>query len=109
MKLRLPKVDEKFLWTLHAREKMEFYRLSPARVLRAFHNPHRVEEGIAPKTIAVMQPLTPKHTSEVWLMYQVDKRRKKIKVITAWRYPARSPIGKAIPIPEEIKKELKLK
>jgi hypothetical protein len=42
-------------------------------------------------------------------MYQVDKRRKKIKVITAWRYPARSPIGKAIPIPEEIKKELKLK
>ena len=43
-------------WTLHAQAKMRQYRLSPARVRRVLHSPRRVEEGVAPKTIAAMQP-----------------------------------------------------
>jgi len=105
MKIILPK-NSRFTWTAHARDKMEYYRLSPSRVLRVFHHPKRVEEGIAPNTVACMQPATPKHTSEIWLMYQKNKKTSQITIITAWRYPARSPVGHEIPIPEEIRKEL---
>jgi hypothetical protein len=45
------------VWTRHARAKMAFYGLSEQRVLRVIHTPRRAEEGIAPKTIAVMQPV----------------------------------------------------
>ena len=42
-------------WTSHARSKMWFYGLSEARVRRVINSPKRKEEGIAPKTIAMMQ------------------------------------------------------
>lgn len=80
-------------WTLHARGKMNFYRLSPARVRRVLHAPKRVEEGVAPKTVAMMQPASLRRaargaetwTQEIWVMVQdVGKNR---KVISAWRYP----------------------
>ncbi|MFA5358540.1 MAG: hypothetical protein WC310_01805 [Patescibacteria group bacterium] len=103
------KGQNKFFWTVHAKEKMQYYRLSPSRILRAFHHPARVEDGVAPKTTALMQPLTPKHTSEIWLMYQHDKAKGTNTIISVWRYPAKSPTGKAIPIPEEIRKELNIK
>ena len=35
---------------------MAFYGLSKQRVLRVIHAPKRVEEGVAPKTVAIMQP-----------------------------------------------------
>jgi hypothetical protein len=108
MKKILAQSVGKFFWTIHVEQKLAYYRLSRARVLRAFYHPARVEEGIAPKTTAVMQPATPKHTSEIWLMYQLDKKSRQVKIITAWRYPARSPIGRQIPIPEEIRRELKI-
>jgi len=106
MKILLPPKSERFIWTEHAKGKMFYYKLSRSRVLRVFNNPKRVEEGVAPNTVAVMQPTTTKHTSEIWLMYQ--KNDSQIKIITAWRYPAKSPVGKEIPIPEEIKRELRL-
>ncbi len=108
MKFNPTKKSDKFIWTKHAQAKMDYYKLSKSRVLRVFNNAQRIEEGIAPNTVAMMQPTTSKHTSEIWLMYQLDKKKNQIKIITAWRYPAKSPVGKEIPIPEEIKKELNI-
>lgn len=111
----IPKNTDKFLWTKHAARKMRYYRLSESRVKRTLKNPKRKEEGIAPATIAVMQPVSPaKKAGEIWVMYQTiesrstnQESRKKIKVISAWRYPGVSPKGKEIPIPGDILEELK--
>jgi len=107
------------LWTKHAKEKMRFYRLSEARLKRVLRNPKRKELGIAEGTIAIMQPTTSRHTSEIWLMYQLVKskvpglakrsgagKNQKPKIISAWRYPGKSPIRGPIPIPREILEEL---
>jgi len=114
MKFKIPKNSEKFSWTSHAVAKMIYYQLSEARVKRVLNNPQRKELGIAPNTIAVMQPNSSKHSYEVWAMYQVINsnskaqisKPKKIKVITAWRYPGKSPINGPIPVPVEILEEL---
>ena len=52
-------------WTEHAHFKMRQYGLSEARVKRVLRTPTRVEAGIAPKTVAVMQPASSStgHTS----------------------------------------------
>ena len=44
-----------FVWTKHSQAKMRQYMLSENRVKRVIRNPNRVEEGIAPKTLASMQ------------------------------------------------------
>ena len=104
--LKEPKNTERIFWTKHCKEKMKFYGLSEGRLKRLLSNPKRLEKGIAPKTIAIMQPAgTKKHPTEIWLMYQ--KAGKSIKIITAWRYPAISPKGEEIPIPKDILSELK--
>lgn len=85
-----------FHWTLHSRNKMQFYHLSEQRVRRVLHSPYRIEEGIAPNTLAYMQPVSIKTknkkkiwSSEIWVMIQEVKRKKQkiIKIISAWRYP----------------------
>lgn len=106
MVLKLAQKAEKIYWTRHVRRKMRYYRLSENRLKRVLRNPERKELGIAPKTIAVMQETgTKKHPTEIWLMYQ--KEKKKIKIITAWRYPGKSPKREPPPIPEDILWELK--
>lgn len=106
MDFRIPKETKSFSWTKHSIEKMKFYGLSESRIKRVFKNSKRVEEGIAPGTIAIMQPAgSKKRPHEIWVMYQ-KKPDFKIKIISAWRYPGKSPIGKKIPIPEEIKSEV---
>ena len=98
-------VAKTFHWTRHSRGKMRFYGLSEARVKRVINSPKRIEEGIAPKTIAMMQSAgSKKNPYEIWVMIQEDKRRRKI--ISAWRYPGITKPGD--PLPEEILKELKL-
>lgn len=98
---------EKLYWTKHAKEKMHQYRLSENRLKKVLRKPDRKELGIAPRTIAIMQISgTKKHPSEIWLMYQKEKS-KIIKIISAWRYPGRSPIGKPPPIPEDILWEIR--
>ena len=85
-------------WTFHARAKMAHYRLSPMRVRRVLNAPKRVEGGVAPRTIAMMQPASLKSgagragakkqerwTQEIWVMVQDTSRER--KVISAWRYP----------------------
>jgi len=114
MKFIIPKNSEKFCWTNHAVSKMIYYQLSQARIKRVLNNPKRKELGIAPNTIAVMQPNSSKHSYEIWAMYQVINPKskaqiskpKKIKVITAWKYPGKSPINGPVPIPMEILEEL---
>ena len=104
--MKLIKKDEKFFWTKHAKEKMGYYRLSEKRLKRVLRDPNRKEIGIAPRTIAVMQVVgTKKHPTEIWLMYQ--KEKKKLKIISAWRYPGKSPVREPPPIPEDTLWELK--
>lgn len=124
---KIPKNDNKYHWTNHVIRKMAFYGLTPDRVKRVIRSPKRVEEGIAENTIGVMQPSSNlKKPTEVWVMYAVPKARvksskfkveskdskfkilnSKFIIISAWRYPGVSPIGKQIPIPQDILEELK--
>ncbi|XOB40548.1 MAG: hypothetical protein ACKKMR_00860 [Candidatus Nealsonbacteria bacterium] len=116
--MKLIQSSEKIYWTRHARGKMRYYRLSENRVKRVLRKPDRKELGIALNTIAVMQRTgTKKHPSEIWLMYQkasfkyqIPKSNKKariIRIISAWRYPGKSPKGQPPPIPEDTLWELK--
>lgn len=107
MLLKLPKDEERIFWTKHSEMKMRQYNLSEKRVLRILRKPDRKEIGIAPRTIAVMQITgTKKHSTEAWMMYQIIKKLKRIKIISAWRYPGRTPVGERPIIPEDILEEL---
>ena len=107
MFLKLPKSEEKFHWTKHSKMKMRQYQLSEKRVLRILRKPDRKEEGIALGTNAAMQITgTKKHPTEAWTMYQlvrlkVKGERLKIKIISAWRYPGRTPEGQRPLIPAD--------
>lgn len=107
--LKKPKVLH---WTYHARGKMRFYGLSEQRVKRVLNSPKRLEKGIAPKTIAVMQAAGSKnHPHEIWAMVRTkrrgtgDERQEITMVISAWRYPGVTKPGE--PLPAEILKEIK--
>jgi hypothetical protein len=113
MLFKLPKDTKEIHWTRHIKEKMREYQLSERRLLKIFKNPERKEEGIAPDTIAVMQTGGRKRPYEIWLMYQIKKsktknqnaKREKIIMISAWKYPGKSPV-KNLPIPEEVLENL---
>jgi hypothetical protein len=99
-----PKETKEIRWTRHIKEKMKQYQLSEKRLIRIFKNPERKEEGVAPRTIAVMERAgTKKHPYEIWLMYQ--KKPKKTIMISAWKYPGKSPVRKP-PITEEVLENL---
>jgi len=110
--LPLKRAPEEIYWTKHSKSKMRQYRLSEKRVLTILRKPDRKEEGIAPGTIAAMQVTgTKKHPTEAWTMYQlirlkVKGERLKIKIISTWRYPGRTPTGQRPIIPEDTLKEL---
>jgi len=40
------------------------------------------------------------------MMYQMIKKPKQIKIISAWRYPGRTPAGERPIIPEDTLKEI---
>lgn len=132
MNFKVPKNTDKYEWTKHSLMKMQHYGLTAQRVLRVINAPQRKEEGVVKKTIAVMQPTSVSTkdgkrvwTSEIWAMYKIGNpklkiqspnqiqnskfqklqiKNKKIKIISAWRYPGVSP--KNNPIPEEILREM---
>lgn len=126
MKVKFPKNDNKYQWTEHVKGKMVYYGISESLIKRIVRFPKRKEEGVAPKTTAVMAPYgSPSlgkklpYRGEVWVMYQELGRRPssnslqltinnlpKARIISAWRYPGISPVGKKIPIPDEIRQEL---
>ncbi|MFA5172987.1 MAG: hypothetical protein WC435_01110 [Candidatus Paceibacterota bacterium] len=105
-----PKDDGRYMWTNHIALKMAHYRISPSLVKRIVRFPERVEEGIAEDTVAAMKQTDSKKREEIWTMYQLFKgetgrAKPKIKLITAWRYPGKSP--KRDPIPKEIMDEVR--
>jgi hypothetical protein len=114
-----PKDNDKFSWTKHVVEKMKFYALTPQRVVRIINHPERKEEAVVPECVAVMQSLGTKRKTEIWAMYKtlnktqnsisktqgIGMNNKKIKIISAWRYPGVSP-KRQVPIPEDILEEL---
>ncbi|MBI2013880.1 MAG: hypothetical protein HYS87_03585 [Candidatus Colwellbacteria bacterium] len=92
-------------WTSHAKFKMKYYRLSEQRVKRVLRSPLRVEEGIAPDTVAMLQAVTTaKRPYEIWAMVNKPKAQN-LRVISAWRYPGRTKAGE--PLPKEIIKEIR--
>jgi hypothetical protein len=117
MLLSLPKNTERLLWTEHAKAKMRFYGLTESRLKKVLRHPKRREAGVAPRTVAIMQPASVKvkngqtrWSQEIWLMYQETRIQKsgpkKTVIISAWRYPGVSRSGGAIPIPDDIQREL---
>jgi hypothetical protein len=109
------KPSERYAWTNHAYFKMKQYRLSESLVKRVIRYPARIEQGILEDAIAVMRPASAsmlrrgepakaKNYSEIWAMY-VTTKRGQLRIITAWRYPGRSP--ERDPIPAEILEEVR--
>ena len=101
------KSGDKYYWTKHSLYKMRHYGLSGQRIKRVIRHPVRIEEAIVPNLIAVM---CPNKKQEIWAMYTLIKsnvkgQMSKVKVITAWRYPGKSPARN--PIPQEILDEIK--
>jgi hypothetical protein len=113
MLFKLPKDTKEIHWTKHIKEKMREYQLSERKLLKIFRNPERKEEGIAPDTVAVMQSGGRKRPYEIWLMYQIkisklksqNSKFKRIIMISAWKYPGKSPVRKP-PVPEEVLENL---
>lgn len=102
--------SEKYLFTKHSLYKIKHYGLSEQRVKRIIRYPARTEEAIIPKMIAAMQPAGLKNYSEIWTIYQIvnsklKNQNSKLRIITAWRYPGKSPARN--PIPAEILNEIK--
>ncbi len=117
--MKSPRNDGKYSWTNHSVQKMKFYGLSESRIKRIVRFPKRLEEGIAFETVAVMQPAGTKRYQEIWVMYKITNSKlknqnvkfwnpfstdKKIKIITAWRYPGKSP--ERDPVPADIIREI---
>jgi len=103
------------VWTEHSRIKMRQYRLSESRIKRVLRHPKRLEVGVAPDTVAGMQPAgSKKHPYELWVMWATKVKNSKLKVkskfelgrsitiISTWRYPGVSPVHEPPPIPEEV-------
>lgn len=108
MILKRPK---ELYWTTHSIMKMRFYGLSRQRISRVLHSPGRVEEGIAPDTVAYMHVAgNAAHPYELWVMVQdesLDSAQGKSvrrKVISAWKYPGRTKPG--APLPAAIMREI---
>lgn len=90
---------------------MRHYRLTESRIIRVLRYPARIEEGILEGAVACMQSAGGKKYSEIWAMYVLAKAKskaqnaKQLKIITAWRYPGKSP--ERDPIPTEVLREIK--
>lgn len=71
---------------------------------RVLNHPKRIEEGIADKTMALMQTSgSEKHPYEIWVM--VEDAPGKRRIISTWRYPGKTKPGE--PLPEKIVREFR--
>ncbi len=124
--MKEPKNDSKYQWTMHVFQKMRYYGISESLIKRIVRFPKRTESGIAPDTVAVMQPTAnKKKPQEIWVMYQSKMHKEKTElagvsgpidrlgtlsqkkiIISAWRYPGVTPIDKSLHIPSEVLDDL---
>ncbi len=111
MRFTAPKNTATYYWTKHIQMKMRQYGIGEGRIKRIVRAPHRTEYGIAPDTVAVMQPVSRRRrsdgtrvwTREYWVLYQVKGSR--IRLISVWCYPGVTQEGEALP--EELLQELR--
>ncbi|MEK9151733.1 MAG: hypothetical protein AAB547_03820 [Patescibacteria group bacterium] len=87
-----------YRFTLHSQYKMRQYGLSEQRVRSVIRSPKRREVGIVPRTVAVMQPVSPKKIvgkparpgepgrsggevwkQEIWVLFQIKNKNENIK------------------------------
>jgi hypothetical protein len=84
----LLRTSKKLLWTHHARLKMTYYRLSEQRVRRVLNAPRRIEEGVAPKTIAAMAPTALRAPRNAAVLSEAPHRmaepRRKTPLFSKW-------------------------
>lgn len=93
--MKFPENTARFSWTRHIKNKMMFYNISGAQIMRIFSTPQRREEAIAPGTIGAMRVMKhnvqkktdnkqlttynakqkPRET-ELWIMYKINKQQK---------------------------------
>ena len=86
--MKFPENTARFSWTRHIKNKMMFYNISGAQIMRIFSTPQRREEAIAPGTIGAMRVMKhnvnkaapgqrqkPKET-ELWIMYKINASTK---------------------------------
>ena len=83
---------------------MRQYGLSKIKLINLIRKPQRKEDGIVPRTTAVMQTnksysnaKVKRNPGEIWLMYQ-DINNNIRKIISAWRYPGVSKPGESADI-----------
>jgi hypothetical protein len=97
----------KYIYTNHAKNKMQHYKISQSLVQRTIRFPDRVEEAIVDNLIAAMKKQQSKSHPELWVMYQPmhEEGEGKLKIITAWRYPGES--DERDPIPQAIQEEVR--
>jgi peptidyl-tRNA hydrolase len=89
MQFKRPENSDKYYWTRHSVGKMMQYGLSAQRITRVIKGYKRIEEGVAEKTVAVMQPTSTrrdedgklKWNQEIWVMYQKRNKDEKSKTI----------------------------
>ena len=104
---KMPEDDAKYAWTRHVKGKMLFYSMPASLIKRVIRYPERMEKGIAEGTVAAMKKAGAKKAQEYWVMYVPGtKKKKQIRVITEWRCPGVSPVREAVPIPDDILREL---
>jgi hypothetical protein len=119
MLIKFPQDDKQFSWTVHIKNKMLYYGLSEQQIRKVLKSPDRVEEGVAEATSAAMKRRGTKKTpEELWVMFaerkkirptagiNLDSKKGRLIMISAWRYPGVTKPGASIPIPDDILAEL---
>jgi hypothetical protein len=85
--------SKQIVFTKHALHKMAFYRLSEQRVRSVLSAPQRIEEGVAPRTMAMMKPTSVRNIradTGVLMLQKFNKRRNAIPVRAGIHAPSSS-------------------
>lgn len=96
-----------------------YYGISEQKIRTILKSPDRIEHGIAEGTAAAMKRTRLKKApEEIWVMYaetnklkptagiDLQTKRGRLLMISAWRYPGITKPGELIPMPDDIRAEL---
>lgn len=79
MDIKAIKNTREFFWTNHSKYKLLQYGISPTIVKKVIRRPERIEDGIAPETVAVMMRKDTKKTERSLGDVSKKERRKNVK------------------------------
>ena len=75
------KDDKRFMWTEHAKRKLQFYQLSPSKIRSIINTPDRREEAIVEGLGAAMRTAgSSKNRYEIWTMYATVMVKESVKL-----------------------------